>query len=61
MLTVLLATAAATASSKSSSLAVAAIVVAAASEIMPFTPIKANGIAQMVIQILRVMFPRDRY
>ena len=60
MLTTLLATAATTTFSKSSGLAIAAIVVAAASEILPFTPLKANGIAQMVIQILRLAFPRER-
>ena len=60
--TVIIAVAAATASTGSGAagVTVAAIVVAAASEILPFTPLRANGVAQMGIQILQVLFPKRR-
>ena len=61
--TAVLAVAAATASTGSGATGatIAAIVVAAASEILPFTPLRANGVAQMVIQVLRTVFPKRRY
>jgi hypothetical protein len=37
-------------------LAIGAILVAAVSEILPYTPLKANGVAQLVIQVLKVVF-----
>jgi len=39
-----------------STLAIGAILVAAVSEILPYTPLKANGVAQLLIQVLKVVF-----
>jgi hypothetical protein len=39
-------------------LTVAAIVVTAVSEILPFTPLKANGIIQFILQVARLTFPK---
>lgn len=43
-----------------STLAVGAIVVAAVSEILPYTPLKANGVVQLAVQILKVIFGSPR-
>lgn len=59
--TVLAVAATASTGSKATGATIAAIVIAAASEILPFTPLRANGIAQMVIQVLRTVFPKRRY
>ena len=39
-------------------LALIAVIVSAVSEILPFTPLKGNGIAQIVIQALLKVFPK---
>jgi len=39
-----------------STVAIGAILIAAASEILPYTPLKANGVAQLLIQLGRVLF-----
>lgn len=38
-------------------LALIAIIVSAVSEILPFTPLKGNGIAQLVLELLKKAFP----
>lgn len=38
-------------------LAIIAVVVSAVSEILPFTPLKGNGIAQIVLEVLLKVFP----
>jgi len=37
-----------------------AIGVAATSEILAYTPLKANSVLQLVLQVLGVVFPRRR-
>ena len=39
-------------------IAIGAIVVSAISEILPFTPLKANGILQFLLQVARLTFPK---
>lgn len=39
-----------------STLAIGAILIATASEILPYTPLKANGVAQLLIQIGKLVF-----
>jgi hypothetical protein len=39
-----------------STLTIGAIVVAAISEILPYTPIKANSVVQLAVQILQLVF-----
>jgi hypothetical protein len=38
-------------------LAIIAVVVSAVSEILPFTPLKGNGIAQIILEVLLKVFP----
>lgn len=38
--------------------AIAAIVVAAASEIIGMSPLRANSVTQLVLQFLRLTFPK---
>ena len=38
--------------------AIVAIAVAASSEIIALSPLKANSVAQLVLQVLGLMFPR---
>jgi hypothetical protein len=40
--------------------AIAAIIIAAGSEIIAFTPLKSNSWVQLLLQALRMMFPRRR-
>jgi hypothetical protein len=39
-------------------IAIGAILVSAISEILPFTPLKANGIVQFILQVARLTFPK---
>ena len=39
-----------------STVAVGAILVAAVSEILPYTPLKANGVAQLLVQVGKIVF-----
>mgnify|MGYP006266703859 CR=1 FL=1 len=39
-----------------STIAVGAILVASISELLPYTPLKANGVAQLLIQIAKLIF-----
>lgn len=41
-------------------IAVVAIVIAAGSEIIAFTPLKSNSWIQLLLQALRLMFPKQR-
>lgn len=41
-------------------IAVVAIVIAAGSEIISFTPLKSNSWIQLLLQALRLMFPKQR-
>lgn len=40
--------------------AILAIVIAAGSEIIAFTPLKSNSWVQLLLQALRLMFPKRR-
>jgi hypothetical protein len=39
-------------------LAIIAVIVSAVSEILPFTPLKGNGIAQVILEALVKFFPK---
>jgi hypothetical protein len=39
-------------------LAIGAIIISAISEILPFTPLRANGIVQFILQVARLTFPK---
>lgn len=41
-------------------IAIGTIIVAAISEILPFTPLKANGIVQLLLQIAKLVFGPKR-
>jgi len=40
-----------------STAAIIAVAIAAISEILPYTPLKGNGIAQVIIEALKKIFP----
>jgi len=40
-----------------STAAIIAVVIAATSEILPYTPLKGNGILQVIIDALKKIFP----
>ena len=41
-------------------LAIIAIIIAAGSEIIAITPLKSNSWIQLILQALRIMFPKRR-
>ena len=45
---------------QAATLAVVAIIIAAGSEIIALTPLKSNSWIQLLLQALRLMFPKQR-
>lgn len=45
---------------QAATLAVVAIIVAAGSEIIAISPLKSNSWLQLLFQVLRLMFPKQR-
>jgi len=43
-----------------STIAIIAIVVAAASELIALSPLKENSVAQVIVDLLRTLFPRHK-
>lgn len=40
--------------------AIVAVLIAAISEILPYTPLKGNGIAQVAVEALKKIFPSTK-